>query len=67
MPIIKIKPKTPAELAAEDSAAAKRKLAALDLASIRDLREYIAAKADAPQSLKDREAAAIAARARVKA
>lgn len=60
-------PKSPAELAAVDSEAAKRELAALDLASIRDLREYIAAKADAPQSLKNREAAAIAARARVRA
>lgn len=59
-------PKTAAELEAEDSAAAKRELVALDLASIRDIRAYIAAKADAPQLLKDREASAIAARARVK-
>ncbi|MHB1430383.1 MAG: hypothetical protein ACYCVW_17000 [Rhodocyclaceae bacterium] len=59
-------PKTQAELDAEDSAAAKRELAALDLASIRDIRAYIAAKPDAPQTLKDREALAVAARARVK-
>lgn len=59
-------PKTAAELEAEDSAAAKRELVALDLSSIRDIRAYIAAKADAPQLLKDREASAIAARARVK-
>lgn len=59
-------PKTQAELDAEESAAAKRELAALDLASIRDIREYIAAKPDAPQTLKDREAQAVQARARVK-
>jgi len=59
-------PKTPADLEAEDSAAARRELAALDLASIRDIRAYIAGKADAPQTLKDREAAAALARARVK-
>lgn len=59
-------PKTPAEIEAADSAAAKAELAAFDLASIRDIRAYIAAKADAPQTLKDREAAAVAARVRVR-
>lgn len=59
-------PKSQAEIDAEESAATKRELAALDLASIRDIRAYIAAKADAPQTLKDREAAAVLARARVK-
>lgn len=56
----------PAEIEAEDSAAALRELAALDLASIRDIRAYIAAKPDAPAMLKDQEALAVAARARVR-
>lgn len=60
-------PKTAAELEAEDSATARSELAALDQASIRDIRAYIAALPDAPQTLKEREAAAVAARARVKA
>lgn len=59
-------PKTQAELDAEQSAAALAELREIDLASIRSMREYIASKADAPQYLKDKEAAAIAARARVK-
>ena len=59
-------PKTPAEIAADDSRAALADLAALDLASIRDIRAYIAAQPDAPQTLKDREAAAVLARARVR-
>jgi len=59
-------PKTQAEIDAEESAAAKAELAALDLASIRDMRAYIAAKPDAPQTLKDREAAAVLARGRVR-
>lgn len=51
---------------APDSAAiVKDELAAIDLASIRAMREYIAAKADAPQVLKDREAAAVALRAKL--
>lgn len=53
-------------ITAADSDTAKAELVALDLASIRPIREYIASKADAPQILKDREALAIAARARVK-
>lgn len=58
--------KTPEEIAAEEQAAIKAKLAEIDFASIRALREYIAAKADAPQILKDREAAAVAERAKLK-
>lgn len=41
-------------------------LVAIDLASIRALREYIAAKPDAPQYIKNHEAAAIAERAKLK-
>lgn len=58
-------PKTAAELAAEDSEAAKAELAALDMKSIRDLRAWVAAQPNAPQTIKDREAQAVAARARV--
>lgn len=65
MPIITIKAKTPAEIAAETSAASLQELAALDLASIRSMREWIAAQPTAPQIVKDREAAAIAARTKL--
>lgn len=58
-------PKTPAEIAAETSAAALRELAAIDAASIRSMREWIAAQPTAPQILKDREAAAVLARAKL--
>lgn len=58
-------PKTADELAAEDGEAAKAELAALDMKSIRDLRAWVAAQPNAPQTLKDREAQAVAARARV--
>lgn len=58
-------PFSAAEIAKAESDQAKRDLAALDLASIRSMREYIAAKADAPQILKDKEAAAQAARVKV--
>lgn len=40
-------------------------LAELDRASIRDIREWIAAQPDAPQMLKDREAQAVVARGRL--
>ena len=46
--------------------AAKVELANFDLASIRGIREYLVAKADAPQVLKDIELAAIEARKKVK-
>lgn len=58
MSIIKIKPKSTAEIEAEESARVKADLAAIDLASIRSMREYIASRADAPKELKDLEAAA---------
>ena len=50
----------------EASDKAKTELASIDLASIRAIREYIVAKADAPQILKDREAAAAIERVKVK-
>lgn len=66
-PVLQAAPaKTPAELAAEESAQAKRELAAIDLASIPLLRTYIAAKADAPQELKDLGAAAALKKAKIK-
>lgn len=61
-----VPPKTQDEIAAEESAKAKRELADLDLASIPMLRAYIAAKADAPQELKGLEAAAALKKAKVK-
>lgn len=49
-----------------DSAEAiKAQLVALDIASVRPLREYLAALPDAPQALKDRENAAVALRAKL--
>lgn len=62
------KPKepTPEEIKEAENAAIKAKLSEIDFASIRALREYIAAKPDAPQLLKDREAAAVAERAKLK-
>ena len=45
---------------------ARADLETLDRASIRDIREYIAAKLDAPILLKDRELAAIALREKLK-
>lgn len=61
-----IRKPSPAELEQMASVAAKANLAQLDDKSIRDIRAYIAAKADAPQTLKDYEAAAAAERAKVK-
>ena len=58
-------PPTAEEIAAAENAAALADLVAIDLASVRSIREYIAAKPDAPQILKDHEAAAIAARGRL--
>lgn len=40
----------------EHNARVKARLAAIDLASIRGIREYIAAQPNAPQLLRDREA-----------
>lgn len=54
---------TPEEIASNEAAATNAAIAAeltaLDLASIRSLREYVAARADAPQFIKDKESAAI--------
>ena len=55
-----------AELAAEESTKAKRALEKIDRDSIRAIREYIVSKPDAPQILKDHEASAALARAKVK-
>ena len=50
----------------EESDKARAELIAIDLASIRSIREWVAAQPDAPQILKDREAAAVTARAKIK-
>ena len=49
-----------------DKAQAQADLDALDLKSIRALREYVAAQANAPQFVKDNDAAAVKLRARLK-
>lgn len=54
------------KLAAAEKAAAIVELNAIDASSIRAIREYIASKADAPQILKDKEAAAVSARLKLK-
>lgn len=48
------------------NAPVKAELAAIDLASVRSLREYVASLPGAPQAIKDRETAAQAARAKLK-
>lgn len=50
----------------EASDKAKAELTAIDLASIRSIREYIAAKPDAPTFLKTQEALAVTARSKIK-
>lgn len=50
---------------AEIKEKAKADLLEIDLNSIRSMREYLAAKADAPKFLKDREAAAAIERAKL--
>ncbi len=61
---------TAAEIAAEATALKQTKalvaLAAIDAASIRSIREYIASKPDAPQILKDYDAKAAAERIKLK-
>lgn len=59
-------PKQQAEIDAEETAAAAAELAAIDLASIRGIREWVAAQPGAPVVILEREAAAITARARMK-
>ena len=54
-----------ARIAQEAQAAAMAELMEIDLASIRAMREYIAAKADAPQWIKNHEAAAQTARGKL--
>lgn len=51
-----------AKIKAREVEAAKVRLAEIDLASVRAIREYIAARTDAPQLLKDLEAATVAER-----
>ena len=58
--------KQAAQLKQAEQAKARGDLEALDRASIRDVREYIAAKVDAPILLKERELAAIALREKLK-
>jgi len=53
---------SPEQVAIREVEAAKKKLAAIDLASIRSMREKIAAMPDAPQYVKDYEAQAVAER-----
>lgn len=48
------------------STKAKSDLIAIDLASVRAIREYIVSKADAPQILKDLEATAVGERVKVR-
>lgn len=55
------------ELDAEFNAKIDAELIALDLASIRSIREYVAAQPDAPQFVLDQEAAAVTKRATRKA
>ena len=50
---------------AEANALIHQELEDLDNESIRDIREWIASQPNAPQGLKDREAAAISARGRL--
>lgn len=58
--------KTAAELQAIENEKAKAALLEVDLASIRALREWVAAQPTAPQVLKDREALAVTERAKIK-
>ena len=64
--VIPVDVPTPAQLEAAASNTAKSELASIDLQSIRLIREYIAAKADAPAALKMQEAQAVTARTKVK-
>ncbi|MDD2932746.1 MAG: hypothetical protein PHO76_02565 [Methylotenera sp.] len=57
---------TAAQLAENAKAQALAELATIDASSVRALREYIASKADAPQWLKDKDAAAVLARSKLK-
>lgn len=61
-----VAPETQTEIDARVNAAALNALRLIDAKSIRAIREYIAAKADAPTFLKEQEAAAQLERARLK-
>lgn len=52
--------------AAQSAAQVRSRLVEIDRASIRALREWVAAQPSAPQILKDREAEAVAERAKLK-
>ena len=63
--LIELRQPTQQQIAEAEKAQALAELTALDLASIRALREYVASKADAPKFIKDKEAAAILARGKL--
>lgn len=64
--VVQKPPKTQAELEAENNAAALAELRAIDAASVRGLREWVASQPGAPAVLVQHEQAAQAARARLK-
>lgn len=55
-----------AQAAREAAGETKARLREIDAASIRAIREWVAAQPDAPQFLKDREAEAVAEREKLK-
>lgn len=57
---------TAAKVARVESRVAQQELAAIDAQSISLIRTYIAAKADAPQALKDLEALALVKKSKIK-
>jgi len=57
---------TPQEVLAKEVLQAKADLIALDLASIRSIREWLVTQPSAPQILKDKENQAVLERAKVK-
>lgn len=57
-------PKSQAELNRINNAAIQVELAALDLASLRGIREWVASQPTAPQRLKDTEAQVVSTRSR---
>lgn len=58
--------KSAAELQAIETEKAKAALLEIDLASVRALREWVAAQPTAPKVIKDRETAAVLERAKIK-
>lgn len=53
-------------MAAQAAQAIKDKLVGIDIASVRAIREHLAAQPDAPKALKDKEAEAAGERAKLK-